>query len=125
MIGKFYGIDLSIRDLSKKMKLTREGVSLYNIYETAKEYGFLTKGVRITIDEFKSIQLPCIVPWNNAHFVVVYAVTDESICYANPSTGLVTMPKNVFMKNWSPDDPDNGIALMLRPKKRLYPSASR
>lgn len=75
MIAKFYGRVYSIQNLREKAFITREGVSMLGISEAAEAIGFRTQGVRITVEELeKECPLPCILHWNQWHFVVCYKI---------------------------------------------------
>ena len=75
MIAKHYGCAYSIQNLREKAFITGEGVSMLGISEAAETIGFRTSGVRITIDELeKECPLPCILHWNQWHFVVCYKI---------------------------------------------------
>ena len=74
MVAAHYGRVYSLEGLREKSKLTREGVSMLGIAEAAEEIGFRTTGVKISVEQLKEAPLPCIVHWNQQHFVVVYKV---------------------------------------------------
>lgn len=118
MVAKFFGINFPIKELRQKMNLSKDGVSLYDIDKTSKELGLSSKGVKLSFDSFRSIPLPCIIPWNNSHFVVVYEVTEDRITYANPSIGLLSCSKESFIKNWNGDNSGQGIALIIWPPEK-------
>ena len=48
---------------------------MLGISEAAEAIGFRTQGVRITVEELeKECPLPCILHWNQWHFVVCYKI---------------------------------------------------
>ena len=72
MIANHYGRTYSLESLRKNSGISREGVSLLGISEAAENLGFRTIGVRLTPKQlFKEATMPCIVYWNQAHFLVV------------------------------------------------------
>jgi len=72
IVAKYYGKTYTLQTLREKAFSTREGVSLLSISNAAEQIGFRTRGVRISYDTLMaSSQLPCIVHWNQNHFVVV------------------------------------------------------
>ncbi len=125
MVAKFFGIDFPIKSLSQKMNLSKEGVSLYDINKASKELGLFSKGVKLSFDSFQSIPLPCIIPWNNIHFVVVYEVSEYRIIYANPSIGLLSCSRESFIKNWSGDNSGQGVALIIWPPEKMKSSSKK
>ena len=75
MIAKFYGKSYSLRSLRAKCHITRAGVSMLGISDAAESLGFRTKGVKITWEQLRDeVPLPCVVHWNQQHFVVVYDI---------------------------------------------------
>ena len=73
MVAKYYGHYYSLQTLRKKCFITREDVSLLGISDAAENIGFHTNGVRISLRKFASeTPLPCILHWNQNHFVVCY-----------------------------------------------------
>ena len=71
----------------------------------------------------KEVPHPCIVHWNQNHFVVVYKVKKYSkgkyiVYVADPAKGLVTYTKEEFCEHWistKTNDEEKGIALLLEP----------
>ena len=75
MVAKFYGRGYSLQSLRERCHITREGVSLLGISDAAESIGFRTTGVKITWEQLRDeMPMPCIVHWNQRHFVVVYGV---------------------------------------------------
>lgn len=82
MVAKFYGRTISLPKLRTLSETTREGSSLKNIAEAAEKIGFRSLGVKVTFQKFaEEAPLPCIVYWQQKHFVVVYKASP------NPSEG--------------------------------------
>lgn len=124
MIAKYYGRTYSVESLREKSFITREGVSMLGISEAAEAIGFRTSGVRVTMDEFmKECPLPCILHWNQRHFVVCYKIKKEKIYIADPASGLVTYTKEEFKRCWvstKVNGEDTGTALLLEPGPAFY-----
>ena len=75
MVAKHFGRSLSAQSLREKAQIGKEGVSLLGIAEAAEAIGFRTMGIKLTFEKLASeAPLPCIVHWNQNHFVVVYAL---------------------------------------------------
>ena len=101
MIAKHYGCAYSIQNLREKAFITGEGVSMLGISEAAETIGFRTSGVRITIDELeKECPLPCILHWNQWHFVVCYKIRKGKFYIADPAAGLITYTREEFKRCW-------------------------
>ena len=124
MIAKFYGRVYSIQNLREKAFITREGVSMLGISEAAEAIGFRTQGVRITVEELeKECPLPCILHWNQWHFVVCYKIRKGKFYVADPAAGLITYTREEFKRCWvstKVDGQDTGTALLLEPGPEFY-----
>jgi len=75
MVAKHYGQNFTAQSLREKAQIGKEGVSLLGIAEAAEAIGFRTLGVKIPFEKLAAeATLPCIVHWQQNHFVVVYGV---------------------------------------------------
>ena len=108
MIAQFYGKNYSLETLRKKCFTSREGVSLLGISDTAEQIGFKTLGGRFTYKKLaEEAPLPCIVHWEQEHFVVVHKIRNNNffnrstkIYVADPGIGLITYTKEEFLEHW-------------------------
>ena len=95
MIAKFYGKSYSLQTLRARSFISRNGVSMLGISDAAESIGFRTSGVRVSFEQLaEDVPLPCILHWNQSHFVVCYDVKKKKGQYtfriADPATQLVT-----------------------------------
>jgi len=128
MIAKHYGKYYDLETLRKKSYYTKSGVSLLGISDAAESIGFRTSGVMITFEELVSNEIfPCILHWNQNHFVVCYKVKKTrngyKIFIADPATGLLEYDEETFKKCWfqhKKDNEDLGVALLLKPKPEFF-----
>ena len=118
--GKKYNQDF----LSNICYATTEGVSLLGIKDAAVKLGFYTISGRLTIDELSSATLPCILHWNQNHFVVLYKVKKGQKFYiADPGKGLISYSIDEFKQHWVEMEQDHevkGIAMFLEPTQTFY-----
>lgn len=78
MIISHYGKMANINKLRQLCSLGSEGVSLLSISKAAERIGFKTIGRCLNFDILVTeVPLPCIVHWNQNHFVVVYRVKKQ------------------------------------------------
>ncbi len=78
MVSAAYGKQISIIKLRELCELNREGVNLYGISQAAEQIGFRTLGVKTDIEKLADAPLPCILHWNQNHFVVLEKVEKET-----------------------------------------------
>ncbi|PMC07333.1 peptidase domain-containing ABC transporter [Hoylesella timonensis] len=129
MIAKHYERQADKEQLRKICSLGKDGVSLLGISKAAETIGFKTIGGRLSFDTLvHEVPLPCIVHWNQNHFVVVYKIKKHkkekyTVFVADPGKGLVTYTKEEFCEHWvstKTDGEEKGIALLLEPTEQFY-----
>lgn len=134
MAAAFYGKDYSLEYLRANSYITRQGVSLLGISEAAEKIGFKTLRAKLSYKQLtQDAPLPCVLHWNQEHFVVLYEVKRdfwrflpfrqeqaERLLVADPSHGMVNLDKATFMKCWGAADDGRGIALLLEPTPEFY-----
>ena len=124
MVCMHYGREVSMERLSQICHVTSEGVSLLGISEAANDMGLHSVCVRTTIDNLSQAPLPCILHWNQNHFVVLYKVRKGKRFYvADPGKGLVSYSRDEFRNHWvstRSGGEDKGIAMLLEPTPAFY-----
>lgn len=127
MIAAFYGRHYSLEGLRQKSRITKEGVSLLGVSEAAESLGFRTMGVSISFEQLCEAPLPCIVFWNQQHFVVIYDIKKHKKGYtvyvADPAGEKLKYTQDEFCQNWISTEEEgipHGIALLLEPSPEFY-----
>ena len=125
MISSYYGKDFGLQYLRNKSFITREGVSLLGISEASKKIGFSDISAKLNADDFDNGLLPCILHWNQNHFVVLYKISKNiftgKLTYkiADPGHGFISINEEKFKKSWLSDG-EKGVALFLEPTEEFY-----
>ena len=107
MICRYYGKKVSqsyLRDISN---ITAEGSSMLSVAHAAEKVGFFTRGLKLDIEGLSNVLLPAICHWGGYHWVVVYAVDNNTVYVSDPAVGKVTYTKEEFVNHWT------GMALLL------------
>lgn len=129
MIAKYYGRSYTLQTLREKSYITRVGVSLKGISEAAESIGFRTVGAKLTFKQLAENEIgPCILHWNQNHFVVCYGIKKKrdghyNIMISDPCGEKYTLTEDIFLKSWISGkikDEDIGIALLLEPTPDFY-----
>ena len=130
MVAAHYGKDYSLDYLRANAYITRSGVSLLGISEAAEKIGFKTLKAKLSYRQLiEEAPLPCILHWNQEHFVVLYDVRKASgnwlpgrksksadrLLIGDPGHALVTVDKETFMSCWAGTADEKGISLLLEP----------
>lgn len=128
MIAKHYGKKFSVQQLRDQSYIQRTGVNMLGISEAAASIGMRTTAIRTTIDKLKQqSKIPCILHWNQIHFVVLYKIEkkkDKTWFYiADPGHGLLKYEESELKKCWistSQGGMEKGIAMLLEVTPQFY-----
>jgi ATP-binding cassette subfamily B protein len=124
MVAKYYGKTFSIETLRNLSQFQRNGVSLLGLSQAAEKIGFQTVGCKLSYKQISTeVQFPCIIHWNQNHFVVVESIKNNKVKIADPANTTITLTANEFIKNWITtitEGENAGIALLLKPSKEFY-----
>lgn len=120
-ICTYYRRKYTTQYISKICDCTSTGVSLRALKTTAEQLGFEAMCVKITKQALNSCPLPCILHWNQNHFVILYKINyaKEKYYICDPGKGLLTVKSDRFDFSWL-NNGNEGIALLLDPTDNFY-----
>ena len=131
MVASQYGKEYSIQYLRDTTYITREGVSLLGITQAATDIGFSTLPTKLTTDKLieltQSLQvpMPCIVHWNQTHFLVLTKISKSLFSkrykfrLADPGYGFISLTQEKFELSFLNEDGE-GIILFLEPTEKFH-----
>ncbi len=123
MICKYYGRNIDQHNLLNLCVPTSEGVSLLSLIKTANQLGLDATSIRIPISQCNEISLPCIIHWNQNHFVVLYKIkNNKEFFIADPGKGLVCYSLENFKKHWISsvsNGEEKGIVMVVEPTEKF------
>lgn len=121
---------LSVHDTHIERLLSRTGSDLMSISDVAECIGFHTIRTKLSWLQLRDqADLPCIVHWNQNHFIVVYRIAKKHgkwfVYVSDPAIGLLKYTAEQFIKSWleikgEGGELDKGIALILNPTSTLH-----
>lgn len=128
MIARYYKKHYTLEYLRNESFIGRDGVSLLGISKAAEIIGFHTVAGRTTFNNLiKKATFPCIIHWNQEHFVVLCGIKKKQGEYivhiADPGKGLLTYSKEEFCDHWAStktNGEEKGIILFLDPTHLFY-----
>ena len=129
MIAKYYGKEYSAETMQRLCLVTREGVSMLSISDAAEYLGFRTVCGRITLEKVvEQRPFPCILHWNQEHFVVLYDVktrrdSEHIFCIADPGKNLLQLDEDTVRNAWISTrtrGEEKGILMALQPTPAFY-----
>ncbi len=121
MLTDYNGQNFSLDELKSICNPTREGVSLSKVAKTLDTVGYATMGGRLSIERLtEKAPLPCILHWNQEHFVVLHKIEKKKkgtiFHVADPGIGLLKFTEKEFAENWcstKSGDEDKGVVLVV------------
>lgn len=123
MVCAYWGRLSSVEHLANLCFATTTGTSLHNINHAAVSLGFHTQSGKVTISQLRKAVFPCIIHWNQNHFVVLYKFSKHKLYVADPQKGLLKYDEEEFEEHWAcsvSKGEDVGIALFLQPTPAFY-----
>ncbi|MBR2590052.1 MAG: NHLP family bacteriocin export ABC transporter peptidase/permease/ATPase subunit [Clostridia bacterium] len=110
MILAYYHKYLPLGQTRLDCGVSRDGSSAGNILRAAQNYGMQTKALLIDCKGLKSKAVcPCILHWNNNHFVVLDGFQGDKAVLNDPAKGFIKIPMEEFEKAYT------GIYLQMVP----------
>lgn len=123
MVAKFYGKDISLPYLRTVCYTQRTGTTMLGLSEGAETIGFDSVCLNLNWEQLQEAPLPCIIHWNNEHFVVLYEIKGDKITVGDPAYGILKHDKELFLKCWlqlgSEMGSPTGKALLLEPTPKF------
>lgn len=123
MIAKHYGREYSLERLRELSHISRQGVSMLGISEAARAIGMETVAAKMTTDQLaERVPLPCILHWQQRHFVVLYGITERGgrrrYKIADPATKKLSYSEEEMRRLWvstREGDKELGAVLAMEP----------
>ena len=111
MLLSFYKRDDEIKNIKKRCRLTKEGVTVYGLIQVLKKYHLEAKAYQCEFKHlFEEVNCPAIVHLKQDdlyHYVILYKVKDGYFLVGDPAKGLIKMSYESFSKQFT------GIIIMI------------
>jgi ATP-binding cassette subfamily B protein len=127
MVARYHGKWYSLSTVRGLCDLNKAGASLKSIMNGAQSLGLNSKGVRLSLNQLlESVPLPCILHWNQNHYVVLppqkinTSRDNFKIKIADPSSGIFSIEKEIFLRSWIPREENSGVAILFEPSPAFY-----
>lgn len=128
MICRHFGRYYSSETLNRFLRPSTEGVSVKGMANLCEIIGIDTITGKISIDDLAESPLPCVLHWNQNHFVVLYSIsgkktqTKDKRKYhvADPAKGKIQYSTSEMIYHWASNTDSNidkptGIAMFFEP----------
>lgn len=111
MLLSFYKRDDEIKNIKKRCRLTKEGITVYGLIQVLKKYHLEAKAYQCEFKHlFEEVSCPAIVHLKQDdlyHYVILYKVKDGYFLVGDPAKGLIKMSYESFSKQFT------GIIIMI------------
>lgn len=124
-VSVFFGKKISLRYLREITQASKDGVSLFNLAKASEQIGFQCVATKTTINNLKPELLPCILFWEQKHYVVLDKIKNNKGIFhfkvADPSYGNLSYSLEDFRNYWIGNNEDGeGFVLFLKPTDSFY-----
>lgn len=129
MIAKYYGCYYELKVLRERCHISREGVSFLGLTKAAESIGLRATCSRIDLQTLLyKAPLPCVIHWDENHFVVVVKSPRKSkggrfkkVVIADPARGMIKYSVTEFSRYWK-GQMTAGIVMLLQPTSSFFDS---
>jgi len=115
MVAGAYGLNVSLAKLRQQFPLSLKGAQLNHMIHIAQQLGFSARPLRLDMEDFGKLKLPCILHWDFNHFVVLCKVRRSKVTILDPAAGRREMLLSECSEHFT------GIALELTPDNGFIP----
>jgi ATP-binding cassette subfamily B protein RaxB len=109
MVTAYHGHHADISDLRRRFGISLRGATLKDLIRIADRIGFVTRPVRLDLEEMRQLKTPCILHWDLNHFVVLKNATHKSVVIHDPGVGVRKLSLADVSKHFT------GVALEFTP----------
>ncbi|TAM27059.1 MAG: peptidase domain-containing ABC transporter [Rhodanobacter sp.] len=109
MIAAYHGRPVSLHGLRQTAGITIRGMTLSQLIQAAGQLGFAARPLRLELEHLPELNVPCILHWEQAHFVVLKKVSPDGIVILDPAVGERFVPMRDVDRSFT------GVALELLP----------
>lgn len=109
MIGGFHGRMTALHGLRQQAGVTLRGATLNQLIQVAGSMGLAARPLRLELEHLGQLKLPCILHWQQSHFVVLTDVARGHVRLVDPAMGERRVPMRDVDLSFT------GVALELTP----------
>jgi ATP-binding cassette subfamily B protein RaxB len=109
MIASHHGAHGIMARLRRTVQVSKDGMSVYQIGIVAEQLGLVTRAFELGIEHLPELKLPCILFWDQRHFVVLESFSAGKAVICDPALGRVEYSAKELANHFS------AIAVELMP----------
>ena len=119
MVAAYHGHDVDLAGLRRRFSTSLKGTSLLQIMNMAGQLGFVTRPLKLELDELASLQRPSLLHWDLNHFVVLKGLVGKRVIIHDPARGVRSLTLDEVSRHFT------GVALELEPGADFKPVVAR
>lgn len=119
MISSFHGHDVDLAGLRRRFSTSLKGASLARVMNMAGDLGFISRPLKLDLDEISQLRTPCVLHWDLNHFVVLKRAGKSGVVIHDPGRGIRTLGRREVSEHFT------GVALELTPGADFAPIRER
>ena len=119
MIANYHGHRVDLAALRRRFTVSLKGATLAYLIQAAGRLHLAPRPLRLELDEIPQLAAPCILHWDQNHFVVLKACDARGAVIHDPAFGVRRLTLAEVSKHFT------GIALELTPTARFEPADER
>lgn len=119
MVANAHSLQLDLSEVRRRFAVSLKGATLQQLITHAGQLNFISRPLRLELDELQQLQLPCILHWDLNHFVVLKKVGRNNITILDPAVGERKLPLAEASRHFT------GVALELTPNADFKPADQR
>lgn len=101
VIGRLLGTKLDDGEIAGLANMDDQGLtSMYDLAQAARAKGLKATGMKLAIQDLRSLGKPVIAFIRGGHFNVIKEVTEMGVIIANKDMSEMAIPKDEFQRSW-------------------------
>lgn len=119
MVANYWGHRIDIPSMRRLFSVSMKGVNLKGLMAMARGLSLQTRPLKLDLQHFPELKLPCILHWDLNHFVVLKSISAKYAVLHDPAVGERSMELEDVSKHFT------GIALEITPTAQFRPKEER
>lgn len=109
MLANYHGYSSDLATLRQRFPISAKGSTLTYLIQIAQQLNFVTRPLKLELEDITLLKMPCILHWDFNHFVVLEHVKKGRVIILDPAFGRRKLSMTEFSKHFT------GVALEVWP----------
>lgn len=117
MVLRTHGVEATMAAVTAACQFTDKGASAAELIAVAERFGCTARAYRASANDLDAFDLPVILFWQSAHFVVLAAMTADAAVVLDPARGAQTLSHERVVAHF------RGVVISVTPNVEETPPA--